>query len=138
MAMKKLYLNPRGQALAETALVVPLLLLLMLGLINLGLVAFAANHAKNAAQYGARLGSVAQADPGGVATQAASQQVATAPIGEYAISLLASGGQRGDPLLVRVHWRVPNYLSGLLGLFGANSATHWEGDADAVFRQEGW
>ena len=129
----------RGQALTEAALILPVVLLAVLGLVNLGQAAFVANTAKNAAQYGARMGSVAQANVVGVAVNAAHQQVAGAPGGgAYAVTVIAPGGERGTTLALRVHWSVPNYIQGLLGLLGTGAPAHWEGEADAYFRQEGW
>lgn len=129
----------RGQALAEAAMILPVVLLAVLGLVNLGQAAYVANTAKNAAQYGARMGSVAQGNAVGLAVSAAQQQVAGAPGGgTYAVSVIAPGGERGTTLALRVHWSVPNYIQGLLGLLGAGAPARWEGDADAYFRQEGW
>lgn len=136
--MSKSLQSARGQALAEAALALPVLLVVILGLVNLGMAAFAANNAKNAAQYGARMGSVAQDNAAGLAVAMAHQQIALAPVGDYTVNVIAPGGERGDTLALRVHWSVPNFLGGMLGYFGANTPSRWEGDADAYFRQEGW
>jgi Flp pilus assembly protein TadG len=62
-----------GQALVETALVMPLLILILLGAVELAKVAFAAievsNAAKAAVQYGAQSGTTA-ADTAGMLTAA--------------------------------------------------------------------
>ncbi|WP_416201778.1 TadE/TadG family type IV pilus assembly protein, partial [Thermanaerothrix sp.] len=57
----------RRAELDEAALALPVLLLISLALINLGLLGFAAVNAGNAAEYGARMGSVALADQAGAA-----------------------------------------------------------------------
>ena len=54
-SIRKLLRDLRGE-LDEAALVLPVLLLISLGLVNLGILGFAAINAGNAANYGARHG----------------------------------------------------------------------------------
>ena len=58
----------RGQELAEFAIVVPLLLLIVFGVLDLGRVFFAAITIANAAREGARYGMVYPADTAGIET----------------------------------------------------------------------
>jgi len=61
MSLKRSILRPRrsrGQALVEFALVIPLLLLLIFGLIDLGRAVYVNNSLSEAAREGARWGSV--------------------------------------------------------------------------------
>jgi len=65
--------DDRGQALVETALVLPLLFLLLLGAAELGRVAYAAIEISNAARAGAQYGSqdaATMGDTNGITTAA--------------------------------------------------------------------
>jgi Flp pilus assembly protein TadG len=55
--------RPRGQALVEFALVIPIFLLLLVGLFDLGRAVFAYNTLTNAAREGARIAIVNQYEP---------------------------------------------------------------------------
>ena len=55
-----------GQALVEYALILPVLLLLLLGIIEFGVVVFSYDTIANAAREGARYGAVRPGDPGGI------------------------------------------------------------------------
>jgi hypothetical protein len=127
----------RGQGLAEAAITLPVLLLVSLGLITLGLVAFAAVHASNAANYGARMGSTAQENPAGVAAAHAQSKVNVAPLGSYAVSV-SGGGAPGTLVSVTVRYEVPNYFAGLAGFFGVTASDTFSGSAVSYFRKEGW
>jgi hypothetical protein len=131
------FLNDRSGELEEAALTLPVLLLVSLALINLAILGFAAVNAGNAANYGARFGSVAQSNPAGVAAASANQMLASAPVGEYTVSVSGSG-QPGDTMAVRVSYEVPNYFGGLTRLFGVSTPGSFGGTATSYFRQEGW
>jgi hypothetical protein len=134
--MHKLLRDHRAE-LDEAALVLPVLLLISVGLVNLAILGFAAVNAGNAANYGARMGSVAQSDPSGIAAASASQMLSAAPVGTYAVSVSGSG-LPGDLLIVQVSYTVPNYFAGLAGFFGVDTAQEFSNTALAYFRQEGW
>jgi len=71
--------RPRGQSLVEFALVLPLFLVLIMGVVDLGLGVFAYNSITNAAREGARLAIVNQ-DAASVTARAESQaRVARTP-----------------------------------------------------------
>ncbi len=123
--------------LDEAALVLPVLLLISLALINMALLGFAAVNAGNAANYGARMGSVAQINPAGVAVASANQMLAAAPVGTYDVTV-AGSGLPGDMMTVRVRYSVPNYFGGLAGLFGVSIPGDFSSTAISYFRQEGW
>lgn len=128
----------RAAVFAETAFALPVLLLVTLSLIQLGVVAWGANAATNAARHGARMASVVQGGgAAGVARAMAAQAIASEyPIGEASVQVLSPGGAPGSVLTVRVTVRAPNLLAPLLGLFGLPSA--WTVSGEASFRQEGW
>ncbi len=134
--MRKLLRDRRGE-LDEAALVLPVLLLISLALVNMAMLGFAAVNAGNAANYGARMGSVAQSNPAGVAIASANQMLAAAPVGTYAVSVSGSG-LPGDMMTVQVRYTVPNYFGGLAGFFGVGTPANFTHSATAYFRQEGW
>ena len=68
--------RPRGQALVEFALVFPVFLLLLFGLIDIGRAVFAYNEITNAAREGARLAIVNQTTAS-IDTRISTQAVAT-------------------------------------------------------------
>jgi hypothetical protein len=134
--MRKL-LRDRWGELDEAALVLPLLLLISVGLVNLGILGFAAVNAGNAANYGARMGSVAQSNPSGVAVSSAYQMLSAVPVGSYTVNVTGSG-LPGDMMIVQVSYSVPNYFKGLAGFFGVTIPQDFSSSAMSYFRQEGW
>ena len=134
---KHLSRSQQGQSLVEAAIALPILLLVSLGLITLGLVAFAAVNASNAANFGARMGSTAQANEAGVAAGNAWNKINAAPVGTYTVSV-SGGGTPGSMIYVQVGYEVPNYFSGLVAFFGGSASDTISGNAVSMFRQEGW
>jgi hypothetical protein len=108
--------SDRGQAVVELALVLPVLLLLMLGLINLGLVIHAQIVLTQAAWEGARTGATldraaGEGDPDivGAAQQAmsgidTSSVVFTINPAEHARSVIPWPGPRGRPISVSLRY----------------------------------
>ncbi len=127
----------RRAELEEAALVLPVLLLISVALINMAILGFAAINAGNAANYGARMGSVAQSNPAGVAASSANKMLSAAPVGTYAVSVSGSG-RPGEVMTVQVRYTVPNYFGGLAGFFGASIPGNFTNTATSYFRQEGW
>jgi hypothetical protein len=134
--MHKLLGDLSGE-LDEATLVLPLLLLISLGLVNLAILGFSAVNAGNAANYGARMGSVAQSDPTGVAASSAAQMLSAIPVGEYTVSVSGSG-LPGDRIVVQVSYSVPNFFGGLAGFFGVSTPGVFSSTVTSTFRQEGW
>lgn len=127
----------RGQGMAEAALAIPAVLLLVFALINLTILGYASVAASNAANYGARVGSVYQTGAAAQAASAAQQAADSAMIGQYSVAA-AGGGQPGSQVVVAVQYRVPNFMGGIVGLFGGSTPTEFTGVARAYFRQEGY
>ncbi len=92
--MRKFFNDTRAE-IEESVFVLPVLLLVTFGLINLAMVGYAGLSAANAANYGARMASVSQANQAGIAVGAASNMLQAAPVGTYAISV-AGGGAPGS------------------------------------------
>lgn len=123
--------------LDEAAFTLPVLLLVSIALINLALFGFAAINAANAAEYGARMGSVAISNQAGYAYSAAVAKVSAVRVGSYNVSV-RGGGSPGSRIEVIVSYSVPNYFSGLANLFGIPLPSQFQGTTRAYFRQEGW
>ena len=122
----------KGQAMIEFAIVIPVIVLILAAVLTFasGLVAYA--NAANAANYGARRGSVAQDNAVGVAAATAQARAAALGGGTYSAAAYGGGG-RGSQIVVEVHWETRSFL-GALGL-GPGMIS---GKATSAFRQEGW
>ena len=59
----------RGQNLVEVALVLPIMVIMMLGIVEFGFLYFARGSVDNAAREGARYGSIHPTDTAGIANQ---------------------------------------------------------------------
>ncbi len=127
----------KGQSLVEAAITFPVMLLILFGLITIGMIGFAAVNANNAANYGARMGSVSQSAQASVASNSALSMLSAATVGTYSVGV-SGGGSPGDLMIVQVTYSVPNYFQGLTALFGVSSPDKFTGDAFSYFRQEGW
>lgn len=89
----------RGQAIVETALVLPILMLILLGLFDFGRAVYAFNTISNAARDGARIAIVDQrSDPDGVSLAAI----------EAANQATALGLDPADPNQIRVRYLKPD------------------------------
>ncbi|MEW6406179.1 MAG: hypothetical protein AB1649_30710 [Chloroflexota bacterium] len=134
----RLLFSRRGDEFAEAAIALPVIVLATIALMNLTMAGFASVNANNAANYGARVGSVHQQGPAGAAYDAAFQSISYAKIGDYSVSV-AGGGFPGAQIIVQVDWSVPNLMGGLLAFFGGSElGADIEGSAVSAFRQEGW
>jgi len=123
--------------MAETAITLPIVLLMSIAMVNLSMAWFVAISASNAANYGARVGSVSQSSPAGDAVSAAQSRLDAIHIGSYSVAA-SGGGFRGAQIEVSVDWTVPNYVGGLLAFLGGSSPPIFHGTALSTFRQEGW
>ena len=130
------WLNNRQGDMVESALTMPILILVTLALVNLALAGFASVTANNAANLAARLGSVDQVAPGATAYAAAERALA-GTVGDYTIQIVQADGFSGGRVSVSVRWSVPNFFAGLMPLFGAEAGA-LEGEAVGIFRKEGW
>jgi hypothetical protein len=108
-----------------------------IAMVNLSMAWFVAISASNAANYGARVGSVSQSSPAGDAVSAAQSRLDAIHIGSYSVAA-SGGGFRGAQIEVSVNWTVPNYVGGLLAFLGGSSPPIFHGTALSTFRQEGW
>ena len=127
----------RGQALAEFALAIPLVLLLLVAVFDVGRAVFAYNAITNAAREGTRLAIVNQ-DITSVQTRAAGQAIGTTTTADVAVAFVESStgdpcnGVGGNPILaigcsaqvtVTAHWQAITPLIGnILGPMTFTSA----------------
>jgi Flp pilus assembly protein TadG len=136
----RILLSRTGAEFVETAIALPIILLITLGMVYGGLAAFASVNANNAANYGARIGSVNQRGQAAAAYNAAMQSVGNAKVGNYSV-VVTGGGFPGAQISVQVDWNVPSLLDPLVALVGGGSIGDGgliKGSAKSVFRQEGW
>ena len=134
--LKPLILDRRGD-FAQFAFVAPVLILVSIGLVNLAMFGIAGVNASNAANYGARIGSVSQRHQIQRAKAAALSKLETMPFGDYSVSVVG-GAVRGSLISVRVTYTVDNYFAGLGSLFGTDVNPKLTKTVVAYFRQEGW
>ena len=135
---KLLEKKQRGAAALESAIILPIMVLVSLGGVNMTMAGYAAVAATNAANYGARVGSVSQQNPAGRAIAAAEAHATQTGAGEYTVSAYG-GGRRGSQIVVEVHWVFPNWFRGIMAFVGGGSSpAEFSGDARSTFRQEGW
>ena len=132
-----LFLRDCRAELDEAALVMPLLLLITFGLINLAMVGYAGMAANNAANYGARVASVSQFNQPAMAQSAANSMLDGVTVGTYSVAVLG-GGSSGSMVRVQVSFSVPNYFQAIAGLLGIDVPSEFTGSAESDFRQEGW
>ena len=129
--------NRRGDEFAQTAIAMPVIVLVTIALMNLTMAGFASVNANNAANYAARVGSVTQQGAGGAAYGAAQTSISHAQIGEYSVAV-SGGGFPGAQIDVQVDWTVPNFIGGLMSFLGGSFSEDFHGTSTSVFRQEGW
>jgi Flp pilus assembly protein TadG len=134
---KKIRECERGAVALETAITLPAMILVSLGAANLALAAYCAVAATNAANYGARVGSVSQQNAAGRAIAAAQAHASQTGIGDYSVTAYG-GGRRGSQIVVEVHWEFENWFQGILSFMGGSSPGTFTGNTRSTFRQEGW
>ena len=120
---------------AEEALLLPLVLLIVFGLLGLSLAGITYASASAAADYGARVAAVSQDDPVGRGIDAATNMLASAP-GTYHVTITADTTP-GGVVTVRVEWEAPNPVAGFLRLMGMSDPV-LRGAAVASRYKEGW
>ena len=130
------YLDDRGTTALETAIVFPILMLMMVAIIQFGTLVYARQSAEEAARYGVRRGVVNVGDPAGGAVAAASTYAASALPWGYQVDVEAPGGVVGTTMRLRVTTNPPNILGPIMGFFGGGSP--FQVTAVAEGRMEGW
>ena len=132
----KARMGQAGSSTIELAILLPLVLVLLFGMLQLGIYAYGMSMVENAARNAARAGSVAQACPVCEAQSAAYSSLnGSAVISKFSVTVLAPGGVVGSTLKIRVAAHIPMLVPGgaALGLAPLMNVS-----AEATFRQEGW
>src|SRR2546421_4660226 len=130
--------SKRALEVLEAIGTLPLMLLILCLIINLGFAIYAQQAVEAAANYGARQGSTAQDCRSCAAYAAASQAIAKARVRNASVQILAPGGTVGSVLKVRVSGEVPNLIGPLMAFFGSSLSGPIKVSADSTFRAEGW
>ncbi len=131
--------SKQGLEVLEAVATLPIALLVLVAMVNLGFAVYAQQAAQNAANYGARIGSTAQDCRSCAAYAAASQTIGQTLLRNAQVEILAPGGVVGSVLKIRVTGEVPNLMGPLMGLVGGGQGSGpLHVSADAVFRAEGW
>jgi Flp pilus assembly protein TadG len=128
--------SERGASTVEFAASVVLVILMFLGMLQVGAYLWAESIVENAARHGARMGSVSQGCAACDAVSAANSALAGQPLLQDAsVSVLAPGGVVGSTVKIRVSANIPLFLPAgdVLGLDRLTKV-----QAEATFRQEGW
>jgi len=128
----------RALETAEAAITIGVALLVTIAFVNLGMAVYANQAAQYAANYGARMGSTAQCDRAGAALAAAQSNLKHSLLRAPTVQVLARGESVGSTLKIRVSGTVPNFMKGLLRLFGGGFVQDFRITAESVFRAEGW
>jgi Flp pilus assembly protein TadG len=128
----------RGSNMAEAAITMPVVLLMLLFGINLSLASYTAVAAANAANYGARLGAVSRDNPEYWALAGVKGALAqsNAP-GKFSYAVQVDE-TAGGAIQVYVFWTYPNHLSGLCNMFGDSCPENFSGTSSATYKREGW
>ncbi|NLI41371.1 MAG: hypothetical protein GX421_09360 [Caldisericales bacterium] len=137
--LQRWWRDARGD-MAETALVMPVVTLVLMLLITIPMTSWTATSANTIAQRAARAASVAQ-DPGlraAVAIKTAEELAQQFTYGKYAIEVLNAGAGPGDVVVVRVHWEAVNWAAAAANLFPGLFNDTLRGEAVAAYRVEGW
>ncbi len=105
--MKK---NQKGQSLVETALLLPLLLLLLAGLLDLGRAYYVIVALRDAAEEGATYAALAPHDVGGVRSRAVDALGPLVSVHPENVTVMAPQLTAGEPVTVTVSYAYEFYL----------------------------
>jgi Flp pilus assembly protein TadG len=131
-------LDRRGSNMAEAAVTMPVVLLVLMFAINAALAAYTSVAAANAVNYGARIGSVTRVNAETWAKAAVEKSWSQSGAGgSFAYGIILSKQPNGT-CLVTGNWSYPTLLSGLCKLFGGSCPADFRGTVTAVWRKEGY
>ena len=123
--------------MVESALTMPLMVLLTLVLVNFALVGHARSASQHAAHYGARMGSIALNGAESHARASAESVLESCLCQAEVVKVLAADTPGGE-VRVEVKWTVQNYFRPLFSVFGGTLPDSFEGTEAASYRKEGW
>jgi hypothetical protein len=130
-------IDKRGSNMAEAAIAIPVVLLILALANSVSRAGCVAMAARNAADYGARVGAVAGSNAPQWAKDAANASLEQAGISGAlpAEAFLMDGDQT---IVVIVRWVSPTVLSGFCSLYDQNCPMNFYGEARAVRKVERW
>lgn len=108
--MKRTGKEERGQSLVEMAILLPLLLLLMIGLLDLGRAYYVIVALRDAADEGASYASIAPTDVSGVQARVADATGGLITVNPGNVSVTAPTLAAGRPVTVTVNYHYDFYL----------------------------
>jgi Flp pilus assembly protein TadG len=124
--------------MAESAVVLPVVILAMMFVINGSLAGYTAMAASYAADEGARVGAIARSNPEEWASAAVSAALRKSRAGgSYTFSVKVDQ-EPGGAVKVMVAWSYPSMLSGLCHYFGGSCPDYFGGVTTATRKREGW
>jgi TadE-like protein len=121
----------------EAVATLPVMLLILGAVVNLGMAVYAQQAVQNAANYGARMGSTSVACRSCEAARTAWTSLSQSGVHSPGVAIEAPGGVVGSTLRIRASGDVPNLMGGLMAFFGQSSGPI-QVSAVATFRAEGW
>jgi hypothetical protein len=125
--------------MAEVAITMPVVLLILLYGINVSLASYTAMAAYNAANYGARVGAVSTTNAQFWAESAArTSLMQSRSTGIFSSISARVDDSAGGVVSVSIDWVYPSIFSGLCTYFGNVCPTRFEGTAVSVWKKEGW
>jgi hypothetical protein len=128
----------RGAEMAEAAITLPVVVLVLIFVINGASAGYTAMAAANAANYAAKVGAQAWEHPEEWASAAVVEAMRKSHAGggySYSVKVV---DQPGGVVKVMVSWSYPSMLSGLCRLVGGNCPKYYGGTATATRKREGW
>ncbi len=135
--VRRLFFDQHGSDMVESAGTIPVLMLALLAIIQMGTLVYARQSAEEAARYGVRRGVVNVGNPVGAAVDAADQYASTALPWGHSTTVEAPGGIVGSTMRLRVTTNPPNIINAILSFFHVSS-TQFQISAIAEGRMEGW
>jgi Flp pilus assembly protein TadG len=134
-----MFLDRRGSNMAEAAITMPVVLLVLMFTLNLSIAGAASVAASNAANYGARIGAVAIINDQYYAMNAAQFAMNNSGLRiDYSVYAEVTPYHNGGYSYVAVSWKVQSYLAGLCNLFGGGCPKYFTGTSIATYKKEGW
>jgi Flp pilus assembly protein TadG len=131
--------DTRGASMAEAAIALPVMLLFLAFGLNVSHAGRTALAARDAADYGARVGAVARSNPERWAEDAAQASLQQAGAGgSFATAVEVLEWSPGHIVRVTVSWSHPTLFSALCPLFGKGCPANFTGAATAVWKREEW
>ena len=130
--------HKRGAEMAEAAVTLPVVILVLMFVINGALAGFTAMAAANAANVGAEAGAKAAEHPEQWASAAITESLGRSRTGGTFTFGVKADAEPGGGVTVMVAWSYPSLLSGLCRYFGSDCPKSFGGVTTVTRKREGW